>query len=243
MTLTEFFVHNTQLQREWAADKNTRSPDDLATHSRAKVWWRCEKGHEWEALVSSVAVEGCGCPYCSGNLAIPGETDLMTLRPDLMEQWDFEKNTLDPRTVTVSSHEKVWWKDSLGHSWKAMVFSRTKEKASGCPYCTGRLVLPGFNDMGTLRPKLAEQWYQPLNGDLKPSDVTLGSNKKAWWECADGHVWEALIYARTKANGTGCPVCAGMVKQRKGNVVEFRQYKKRTIPHKRAEAAPVGING
>jgi len=200
---------------EFWSSRNELSPADITAGSQKKVWWKCTRGHEWEAQVFSVVLDGCGCPYCSGRRAIPGETDLATLRPDLMTQWDFEKNSLDPSEVTIASHDKAWWKCELGHSWQAAVFSRTKtEKASGCPYCTGRMVLAGFNDLATLKPKLAEQWHQPLNGELKPENVTLGSNKKVWWKCNDDHVWQAFIYARTKPNGTGCPVCAGQVKDK-----------------------------
>lgn len=37
-------------------------------------------------------VEGHGCPYCSGLLAIPGENDLATLYPEIAAQWNREKN-------------------------------------------------------------------------------------------------------------------------------------------------------
>lgn len=198
----------------WSA-RNKLAPTQVTAGSHRKIWWVCEKGHEWEAPVDSVTLMGCGCPYCAGKRAIPGETDLATVRPDILTEWDYEKNTVSPKELLPSSHDKVWWKCELGHSWQAMVFSRTREKNAGCPYCTGRKVLSGFNDLATLKPKLADEWYQPLNGGLKPTDVTLGSNKKVWWQCADGHVWQAFIYARAKKNGTGCPVCAGVAKQRK----------------------------
>lgn len=197
--------------------KNSISPREISAGSSRIVLWVCENGHEWEARVHTITKEACGCPYCSGKRAIPGETDLATLRPDLMEQWDSEKNTINPSAITISSHNKVWWKCALGHSWQSVVFSRTKENGTDCPYCTGRLVLKGFNDLATLKPQLAEQWYQPLNGNLMPDQVTLGSNKKVWWQCSDGHVWQAFVYARTKAKGTGCPVCAGVTKPRRSN--------------------------
>ena len=155
---------------------------------------------------------GSGCPYCAGKRAIPGETDLATLRGDLMAQWDFEKNAVDPGGITVASHDKAWWRCEKGHSWQAVVFSRTRENGAGCPYCTGKRVLAGFNDLATLRPKVAQAWHPTLNGGLRPEDVTLGSNKKVWWRCGEGHVWQAFVYARAKPNGTGCPVCAGTVR-------------------------------
>ena len=211
---TDLATTHPHIAKMWSP-RNALAPTQVTAGSHKKVWLICDHGHEWETQVDTVALLGSGCPYCAGKKAIPGETDLATLRIDIMEEWDFEKNTIDPRETMMASHDKVWWKCDKGHSYKAMVFARTKENGTGCPYCAGRKVLKGFNDMATLQPKLAKQWYQPLNGDLKPEDVTLGSNKKAWWQCGDGHVWEAYIYARTKPNGTGCPVCAGRGKGRK----------------------------
>jgi len=201
------------LVRQWS-EKNKLLPREVTAGSHKKVLWVCGKGHEWEAMVSLIAIDNSNCPYCAGKRAIPGETDLATLRPDLLEQWDYEKNTIDPRETTVAAHDKVWWKCDIGHSYQAVVFSRTREKASGCPYCAGRKVLSGFNDLATLKPKVAEEWHGSLNGDLTPEKVTLGSNKKVWWQCRDGHVWRAAIYSRTRKKGAGCPVCAGVVKQK-----------------------------
>ena len=209
---TDLATSHPQLLLRWG-DQNKLRPIDVTAGSQKKVWWICEKGHQWEAYIFSVAMDGCGCPYCAGKKAIPGETDLATLRPDLMEQWDFEKNTMVPQETTVASHDKAWWKCELGHSWQSMVFSRSKENGSGCPYCTGKLVLTGFNDLGTLKPKLAEEWHDSLNKELRPEDVTLGSNKKVWWECGDGHVWQAAVYSRTRKKASGCPICAGMVRR------------------------------
>ena len=53
---------------------------------------------------------------------------------------------------------------------------------------------------------------QNLNGALTPEMVTAGSHKKVWWQCPYGHVWKAVIYARTGAQQSGCPVCAEKTK-------------------------------
>ena len=46
-----------------------------------------------------------------------------------------------------------------------------------------------------------------IKNELKPSDVTEHSGKKAWWKCQQcGHEWYAVIDSRSK--GHGCPVCA-----------------------------------
>ena len=210
---TDLATTHPHLICQWS-EKNRLSPADVTAGSHKKVLWVCGKGHEWEAMVMQVSYENSGCPYCAGKRAISGETDLATLRPDMLEQWDFEKNHINPAEILPSCHDKVWWKCDKGHSWQAVVFSRTRENGARCPYCTGRLVLAGFNDLATLKPEIAKQWHEPLNGDLRPEDVSPGSNKKVWWICSDGHIWNAAIYSRTRRKSAGCPVCAGTVRQK-----------------------------
>jgi hypothetical protein len=70
----------------------------------------------------------------------------------------------------------------------------------------GRLVR-GVNDLSTVRPDLAAEWHPTNNADVSPRDVTFSSGKKAWWLCAQGHEWEAVVNNRD--HGTGCPYCHG----------------------------------
>ena len=88
-------------------------------------------------------------------------------------------------------------------------------RGSGCPYCAGRRALPGFNDLATVCPDIAAQWHPTLNGGLTPEMVTAGSRKKVWWQCPEGHVWRAVIYARAGEQRSGCPVCAGTARRRR----------------------------
>lgn len=134
---------------------------------------------------------------------------------DVFLQWDRDCNgALTSANVTYSSHKKIWWLCEEGHEWRAVVAHRTSA-SSDCPYCTGRKVLPGFNDLATLYPETVEEWHTELNGSLTPSMVTPGGHKRVWWRCREGHVWKAIIYSRTGTQRSGCPVCAGVVKKRK----------------------------
>lgn len=199
-----------QLAAQWHPDKNGGlTPAQVAPGTRRKVWWRCEKGHEWRASVTSRVTGGSGCPVCSGKQVLPGENDLASLFPGLAAEWDAEKNgRLTPGHVTPGSNRRVWWLCGRGHSYQAAIGARTSS-GSGCPYCAGRRVLAGFNDLATLYPGLARQWHPELNGALTPEMVTAGSHKKVWWECGEGHIWRAAVYARTGPKRSGCPVCAG----------------------------------
>ncbi len=160
-----------------------------------KMPWRCDRGHEWEATVASRSA-GAGCPVCAGRAAWPGYNDLATTHPELAAEALF-----DPATVTSGSTRKLLWRCALGHEWTMTPSHRTTQ-GQGCPYCAGRRVLPGFNDLATTFPTVAAE------ARFDPSTVTFGSSKPMAWCCRLGHEWTAPVAGRT-TSGEGCPVCAG----------------------------------
>ena len=199
-------VINPKLASEWHPIKNGKlTPDYVSAYSNKKVWWLCKRGHEWNAVINS-RKNGVGCPFCAGKKAIIGETDLYTKNPVLASQWHPNKNgALTPQDVTTSSNKFVWWICEKGHEWNAMVYDRTN--GCGCPICSGHKVLVGYNDLATVNIQLASEWHPTKNGNLNPQDVTIGSDKKVWWQCENGHEWQAVISSRK--SGYGCPYCAG----------------------------------
>jgi len=54
------------LVAEWHPSKNAKSPEQYTPYSNFKVWWQCNKGHEWEAAIASRS-QGTGCPKCSNQ--------------------------------------------------------------------------------------------------------------------------------------------------------------------------------
>lgn len=208
---------------QWDWEKNEKvAPTQVLPGTRRKVWWRCELGHNWQASVVSRTSMDTGCPVCAGKQVLPGENDLSSLRPDLAQQWHPTKNhPLTPESLMANSNRSVWWMCSLGHSWRSPVGRRVQGN-TGCPVCMGKRVEPGFNDLATVDPAIAAQWAQDLNGNLTPEMVTGGSAKRVWWRCDEDHVWKAVIYARTGAQRTGFPVCAGRHKKKRyRNVLEI----------------------
>ncbi len=128
----------------------------------------------------------------------------------LMAEWDWEKNNelgFDPKTLTLGSGQKVWWKCSEGHEWQAVINSRNN--GTGCPYCSSRKILRGYNDLQTVNPTLAQEWNFEKNNELSPEDVMPNSNKKVWWKCSEGHEWQAKINSRN--DGRRCPYCARQI--------------------------------
>ena len=198
---------NLQIANEWNYKKNGKiTPENVSANSKKKVWWKCNIGHEWQASIAS-RNGGRGCPYCSSRKILSGYNDLLTINPMLSEEWNYDKNIeLTPQDVMPNSKTKVWWKCNNGHEWQASIASR-HGGGNGCPYCSGRKVLSGYNDLQTLNPTLANDWDYESNFQLTPLEIRPNSRKKLWWKCDRGHKWQAT--ANDRNHGSGCPYCAG----------------------------------
>ncbi len=58
-------------------------------------------------------------------------------------------------------------------------------------------------------PHILSEWHPEKNGNLDPTKITHGSDKKVWWICrACGREWEASVSNRT-IHSSGCPYCSG----------------------------------
>lgn len=109
-----------------------------------------------------------------------GVDDLATMYPEILKKWDFEKNIdISPYEVLPKSSKKVWWKCEKGHSFEARIAQITT--GGGCPYCTNKKVLRGYNDLATTHSDLVKEWHPTKNLPLTPYEITYGSEKKVYW--------------------------------------------------------------
>ncbi len=136
---------------------------------------------------------------------VDGRQSFGEAHPELVVQWHPTKNgDLTPFDIAKASNKKVWWICHKGHEWQATVGHR--HFGSGCPFCSNRIVLEGYNDFAHAHPELATQWHPTMNGRLTPLDISIASNKKVWWICDKGHKWQAPVHRRIY--GHGCPICS-----------------------------------
>jgi hypothetical protein len=197
------------ISAQWHPSKNgNRRPDQVTAMSGTRAWWLAACDHEWQASICNRAGLGSGCPICAGLLVLSGFNDLKTRFPSIALEWHPTKNHETTADATASgSHKKAWWLGFCGHEWNAVISRRTGPTKSGCPACSGRVVLLGFNDLLSQRPKIAREWHPTRNGELTPADVTYGSGVKAWWLGPCGHEYRAHVNNRS-SRSTGCAKCS-----------------------------------
>lgn len=210
----DLFTINPNLEKEWDYEANIEiNPKNITSGSNKKANWICSKcGTKWKSIITARA-KGRGCPKCGLEKSTTNRLKNRAIKnsfiknyPNLVEEWDFEKNNIDINLISSSSNKRVWWKCNKGHSWKAAVCQRTS-KNTKCPYCDGQKVIVGENDLVTLNKELSEEWDYKKNYPLKPTEVCYHSGKIVWWKCDKcGKSWKAKI--NNRANGRGCPNCS-----------------------------------
>ena len=211
-------VKNPDLLLDWNKEKNGKlNPDYFSYSSEKRIWWKCRFcGYEWQATVASRSA-GNGCAACAGQVVIVGKNDLASCVPELLSEWDYEKNMdFSPTQVTVRSNKKVWWKCSIcGNEWKAAINNRARGLSlKGCPDCARKRMQEERDEayrkkVGSLaqnHPELLEEWDYEKN-EIDPDSVTSRSGKKAYWICKTcGYKWCTPISNRTA--GHGCRICS-----------------------------------
>ncbi len=186
---------------EIAAEADGWDPSTVLAGTKKKMPWRCKENHTYKSAVNErTGRDKTGCPYCAGRKLWVGFNDLKTLFPEIAKEAD----GWDPSTVLAGGMKRMSWVCKKGHNYQSKLTERTAKRGSrGCPYCAGKKVWVGFNDLKSLFPDVAKE----ADG-WDPSTITAGSHKSMTWKCTKGHTWKAVIENRA-GNGAKCPYCAG----------------------------------
>jgi len=201
-------ITHPEIADDWHQNANNgKTPADVTATSKFEAVWLChgESQHQMTQRVD-YRVSAGGCRFCLTEREL-AQNNLLIKFPDVARQWHATKNAgLNPQDVPPMAHKKVWWQcdENPKHAWQALISNRTAQDA-GCPMCAS-VVVDESNSLASLRPDIAAQWHAKKNSDLRPSQVTVASNKRVWWSCSEGHSWQAEICSRT-LNEDGCPYC------------------------------------
>lgn len=93
--------------------------------------------------------------YCGDRKVLKGCNDLRTTHPKIAREWNKEcDGDLKPTDAIAGSNKRVWRKRKEGHEWSGLIANRARKGKAGpgCPYCSGRKVLAGYNDLASRIP-------------------------------------------------------------------------------------------
>ena len=115
-----------EVAAQWSP-RNTIKPEEITRGAEKKVWWICEKGHEWEARVANRrGINSNKCPVCNPKKISIAEKNLYSAlifagKPPSLEtklgKWDVDIYFPESKTVVeydgsyVHSFEGCWERD------------------------------------------------------------------------------------------------------------------------------------
>lgn len=214
--INDLASQNPELAKEWDHSSNELLPDQVYFRSSKKFNWICLHGHSYPATITH-RIAGTGCPYCANKKVLVGFNDLASRFPQIVAEWDYDKNVLTPEQVVYGSNKSAHWKcKDCGNEWSDPIRNRTLS-GTGCEKCSdkrgGRKNAANAakrNNLATNYPDLVKEWDYELNAPINPEDVSGGTNQSFGWICSKcGWKWSASPNTRT--SGVGCPACANRV--------------------------------
>lgn len=189
----------------WDNDENSSVAEEVLYRYKTVGSWKCSLGHKWVATMKSVQSGKEPCPFCGNREVLSGFNDLESLYPEVLQEWDYEKNHNSPTEILFNTITAYHWTCCKGHSYETSPYNRYRGR--GCPVCSGKQIIVGVNDVASLHPNLLAEWDGSILGNIPLNQLTAGSNKTVHWICSEGHRYEQNMAA--KLRGRGCAICAG----------------------------------
>lgn len=143
--VNDFATLYPNLLQEWDYKKNAVLPNKIFKRNATKIWWICKTcGYSWETTIGERTRldKPSNCPKCKiTKLSLDhhqkalNRGSLEETHPELIAEWDYNKNTISPTEVTHGSNMRVWRKcQYCGYSWETTINNWTRKK-SKCPKC------------------------------------------------------------------------------------------------------------
>lgn len=136
--------------------------DEEYVSSNDVMTFYCSSGHVWQSVVFNVLNKHSRCPYCTGRLAIVGETDLWTVRPDIASL------LLDPSDgykLKENSHAKIDFVcPNCNTVLKNKLLKNITKRGLQCPVCGDGISYPNKFARTMLKqiiPNTVEYEWQP----------------------------------------------------------------------------------
>ncbi len=158
-----------------AVERGGKCLSDSYVNGKTKLLWECAEGHQWETKPNDVKNQGSWCPKCSAKRR--GEASRLSIEE--MQQIAEKRGGKCLSETYTDANIKLWWECAEGHKWPATPHS--VKRGSWCRKCAGL-------EKGTIE---AMQQIAAERGGKCLSEIYVNSTTKLWWECTEGHTWEA----------------------------------------------------
>lgn len=187
---------------KYYSKENRRSFKSYALQSNEKPLWTCDNGHTYPNSIYRLSQRGFFyCPLCEESIVVAEINSVTAKRKDIVDQWSC-KNDFLPEEVYYNTTSPVLWECPTCHGTYAFPVSDKREGNISCPYCNGRRVLSGFNEI----PSWLITEYS-LKNEVPISEYPVNSVHKVLWTCPTCHGDYLYRICDREIGDDSCPYC------------------------------------
>ena len=153
-----------------------------------RIEYLCRECGEVQNPVAASIFAGCGCKSCGKKRQAKTQSKSNQKFQDELKQMRENGRDIYTYDEYINGQTKMRFYCSKGHAWEA----RPNEilRGSGCPYCSNKKVLIGYNDIATTSPDIFQFLANPEDG----YKYTRWSNKRTDFRCTlCGHIQKAKL--------------------------------------------------
>jgi len=184
-----------QKLREIAHSHGGELLSNVYINSNTKMKWRCAKGHEWEAVSSSIHNAKTWCRICSFAEISKKKSTPEKVIKDLVES----KGGKLIEIIRERGAARLSILCKHGHQWDTARLQHVK-KGIWCPKCGLKKLAEHFKDSLEIFQNIAKD-----KGGKCLSDSYINARHKLRFECSDGHKWDG--WPQSIKKGSWCPHC------------------------------------
>lgn len=113
--------------------------NDVYINAMTPMEFYCSNGHTWKTKIGNITHNHQGCPYCRGRYFIVGESDLMTVYPDIAK---LLLNPEEGRTMSKCCDKKAKFKCPCCGAISEHMISNVVRRGFSCPVCSDGISYP-----------------------------------------------------------------------------------------------------
>lgn len=185
--------------------RNNKNPEDIIADSENIYYWICPHCHgEYTYPVKDRHYNDDSCMYCNNRRVLAGFNDLATKKPELLSEYS-DRNEKSASQVLYTTVMPALWKCPACNGEYNYPVKDRELNDNSCPYCNNKTVLPGYNDLATIKPELISEYS---NKNERPITQILGNMQSpVLWTCPNCHGDYYYSVKDRRLNDNVCPYC------------------------------------
>jgi len=127
---------------EWVYEDNDKHPREVFKSSTYDAVFKCGAcNHKYIYMLNTIFSQNLNCPFCASMRICEDSCDTCFNKSiashSCIEEWMYDRNEKDPKTVFLGSHEKFWFKCKFCETPYEMAPHKITV-GRGCSYCKNK---------------------------------------------------------------------------------------------------------